>query len=112
MAAQALVSALMSADAVANCVSMACCWLSTTAWACATLARAAETAALDPDPPPVAGVVLAVPCVPAPDAVPAPGATVETVWMPVDAALLDEAATDAGPSRTAGVTVKAVVAAL
>ena len=111
-AAQALVSARMSADAVASCESMACCWLSTTAWAWATLACAAATAEFDGEPVPASDPPIAGAGVLAPEPVPAPGPTVETVCGPDVAAVLDEAGTDMGLSRTAGVTVSAVVAAL
>jgi hypothetical protein len=90
-AAQALVSARMSADAVASCESMACCWLSTTAWAWATLACAAATAEFDGEPVPASDLPIAGAGVLAPEPVPAPGPTVETVCGPDVAAVLDEA---------------------
>ena len=110
-AAQALTSALMSADAVASCESMACCWLSTTAWAWATLACAAAIPAFDPAATPVADPPLAVPCVPA-EPVPVPEPAFEPVCVPDDPALLDEVGAGVVRSRTAGVTVNALVAAL
>jgi len=107
-AAQAFVSARMSADAVASCESMACCWLSTTAWAWATLACAAATAEFEPEPAPAPDPPLAGAGALAPDPVPAGGPTVETVCGAVDPDEADVVAL----SRTAGVTVSAVVAAL
>ena len=98
----------MSADAVASCESMACCWLSTTAWAWATLACAAATAEFDPEPAPAPDPPLAGAGALAPDPVPAGGPTVETVCGAVDPDEADVVAL----SRTAGVTVSAVVAAL
>src|SRR6476659_4201520 len=98
----------MSADAVASCESMVCCWLSTTAWAWATLACAAATAEFDPEPAPAPDPPLAGAGALAPDPVPAGGPTVETVCGAVDPDDPDVVAL----SRTAGVTVSAVVAAL
>ena len=75
------------------------------------MACAAATAEFDAEPAPAPAPPLAGAGVLAPEPVPAPGSTVETVCGPDVAALFDEADVVA-LSRTAGVTVSAVVAAL